>query len=144
MTYVLAGGAVLLGPPLAYAGYFFLRDDELEAYTGTDLLIRCIACGLVYAALWGIYWYLGYQIFGSEAYTVEGLEIFQIGILLGVVIAIGTGTAFVCFDLDPITAFFHFALYFGATVLLRAVMQLDLLPGMGDGSEAVRLPLGFF
>jgi hypothetical protein len=140
MTYVLAGGAVLLGPPLAYAGYFFLRDDELEAYTGTDLLVRCIACGLVYAALWGVYWYVGYQVFGSEAYTVEGLEIFQIGILLGVVIAIGTGTAFVCFDLDPITAFFHFALYFGGTVLLRAVMQLDLLPGMGQ-DVVNRLPM---
>src|SRR5436305_682246 len=25
-------GAVLLGPPLAFAGYTFLRDDELEPY----------------------------------------------------------------------------------------------------------------
>jgi hypothetical protein len=139
-TYVLAGGAALLGPPIAYAGYAFLRDDELGAYQGTDLLLRCLACGLVYAALWGLYWYLGYQIFGSEAYTVEGLEIFQIGILVGVAIVIGTGTAFVCFDLEPITAFFHFALYFGITILLRAVMQLDFLPGMGK--EIVnRLPL---
>lgn len=134
MNYVLAGGAVLLGPPLAYAGYFFLRDDELEVYQGKALLIRCLACGLVYAGLWGIYWYLGYQVFGSEAYNTEGLEIFQLGILVGVVVGIGTGTALVCFDLDPITAFFHFALYFGATVLLRAVMQLSLLPGMGGSS----------
>jgi hypothetical protein len=134
LIYVLAGGAVLLGPPLAFAAYSFLRDDELEAYQGTDLLVRCLACGAVYAALWGLYWYLGYQIFGSEAYNIEGLEIFQLGILVGVVVGIGTGTALVCFDLDPITAFFHFALYFGATVLLRAVMQLDLLPGMGGGS----------
>ncbi|HEX6960747.1 MAG TPA: hypothetical protein VF175_02690, partial [Lacipirellula sp.] len=107
LTYILAGGAVLLGPPLAYAGYFFLRDDELEAYKGTELLLRCLACGLVYAALWGVYWYLGYQIFGSDAYNIDGLEIYQIGILLAVIIGIGTGTAFVCFDLEPITAFFH-------------------------------------
>ena len=139
-TYVLAGGAALLGPPIAYAGYSFLKDDELGSYQGTDLLIRCLACGLVYAALWGVYWFLGYQVFGSEAYAIEGLEIFQIGILVGVLIAIGTGTAFVCFDLEPITAFFHFALYFGTTILLRAVMQLDFLPGMGK--EIVnRLPL---
>jgi len=134
LAYVLAGGAVLLGPPLAYAGYFFLRDDELEPYRGTDLMIRSLACGLTYAALWGLYWYLGYQIFGSDAYTEEGLEIFQLGILVGVVAGIGTGAAFVSFDLDPITAFFHFALYFVTTVLLRAVMQLDLLPGMGGVS----------
>jgi hypothetical protein len=81
--------------------------------------------------LWGLYWYLGYQIFGSDAYAEEGLELFQLGILVAVAAGIGTGAAFVSFDLDPITAFFHFALYFGTTVILRAVMQLDLLPGMG-------------
>jgi hypothetical protein len=134
MTYVLAGGAVLLGPPLAYAGYSFLRDDELEAYQGFDLLVRCLACGVVYAGLWGLYWYLGYQIFGSEAYSIEGLEIYQLGILTGVMIGIGTGTAVVCFDLDPITAFFHFALYLGTTIALRAVMGLTLLPGMATGA----------
>ena len=134
LTYILAGGAALLGPPLAYAGYAFLRDDELGSFVGVDLLIRCAACGLVYALTWGVYWYLGYQIFGSEAYAEEGLEIFQIGILAGVAIAIGTGTAFVSFDFEPITGFFHFALYFGATILLRAVMQLDLLPGMSGGA----------
>jgi hypothetical protein len=142
VTYILAGGALLLGPPLAYAGYFFLRDDELEPYRGVELLVRCLACGLVYAALWGLYWYLGYQIFGDEAYSIEGLEIFQIGILVGVMIGIGTGTAVVCFDLDPITAFFHFALYLGATVLLRVVMGLSLLPGMtaAKAAGAVRTP----
>jgi hypothetical protein len=141
MTYVLAGGAILLGPPLAYAGYFFLRDDELEPYRGVDLLIRCTACGLVYAGLWGLYWYLGYQIFGSEAYSIEGLELYQLGILTAVMIGIGTGTAVVCFDLEPLTAFFHFALYFGATVLLRAVMGLTLLPGMSTGAATSIAPL---
>jgi hypothetical protein len=37
----------------------------------------------------------------------------------------------VAFDFEPITGFFHFALYFGATILLRAVMGLDMLPGLG-------------
>lgn len=141
-TWVLAAGAVLLGPPLAYAGYFFLRDDELEPYRGVELLVRCLACGLVYAGLWGLYWYLGYQIFGSEAYSVEGLELYQMGVLLGVMLGIGTGTAVVCFDLDPITAFFHFTLYLAATVLLRMIMGLYLLPGMVDARPTgpARLP----
>lgn len=131
LTYVLVGGAALLGPALAYAGYFFLRDDELAAFQGVDLLVRSIGCGLAYAAMWGLYWYLGYQVFGSEAYGQEGLEIYQIGMLVAVAVALGTGAAFVAFDFEPITGFFHFALYFGATVLLRAVMGLDMLPGMG-------------
>jgi hypothetical protein len=131
INYVLIAGAVLLGPPLAYAGYSFLRDDEKGAFQGTDLLIRCLACGLVYALAWGVYWYVGNQIFDSDVYAEGGLELFQIGILAGVAILIGVFTAYVAFDLDPITCFFHFALYFGTTVLLRAVMGLTLLPGIG-------------
>src|SRR5687768_2616635 len=30
-------GAMLLGPPLAFAAYTFLRDDELEPYRGTEV-----------------------------------------------------------------------------------------------------------
>lgn len=134
LTYILIGGAVLLGPALAYAGYFFLRDDELGAFQGTDLLVRSLGCGLAYAAMWGLYWYLGYQIFGDEAYNKEGLEIIQVGILAAVAIALGTGVAFVAFDFEPITGFFHFALYFGATILLRAVMGLDMLPGLSGAT----------
>src|SRR5262245_26513069 len=38
-------GAILLGPPLAFAGYTFLRDDELEPYRGREMLLRSLACG---------------------------------------------------------------------------------------------------
>jgi hypothetical protein len=43
---------------------------------------------------------------------------------------LGTFAAFVSFDLEPITAFFHFALYFLTTIGLRFVMDLPFLPGM--------------
>ncbi len=128
MTYVLAGGAIVLGPPLAYAGYFFLRDDEKGTFEGTDLLVRCLAAGLVFAATWGVYMYLDSMLFRADA--TERLEIMSLGILVAVAAGIGTFTAFVAFDFDPITAFFLFALYFVSTALLRAVMGLDLLPGM--------------
>ena len=72
-----------LGPPLAYAGYSFLRDDEQGAFVGKDLLIRCLACGLVYALAWGVYWYVGYQVFDSDDYAAGKLELFQVGILVG-------------------------------------------------------------
>jgi hypothetical protein len=134
MTYILAGGAVLLGPPLAWAGYTFLRNDEMEPFRGQELLVRSLGCGLAFAAMWGLYWYLGYQFFELGESGVK-LELFQIGILVGVALALGTGAAFVAFDFDPITGFFLFALYFGATILLRAVMFLPLLPGMGDAAK---------
>lgn len=131
MTYVLAVGAIVLGPPLAYAGYSFLRDDEKGAFEGTDLLIRCLAAGLVFAATWGVYTYLDAMLFRTG--PGEKLEIMYIGILVAVAAGIGTFTAFVAFDFEPITAFFLFAMYFVTTVILRAVMGLDFLPGMtGD------------
>jgi hypothetical protein len=130
-TIILIVGAVLLGPPLAYSGYSFLRDDEKGVFVGKDLLLRCLACGLVYALVWGVYWWVGIQVFDSDDYAQNRLELFQVGILAAIAIGIGTFTAFVAFDLDPITSFFHFALYFGVTVLLRVTMGLTLLPGIG-------------
>jgi len=135
LTYILAGGAILLGPPLAYAGYTFLRDDESGAFMGTDLLIRSLGCGLVYALTWGVYWYVGYTVFGSEPYSITGLETWQIGVLVGIAIGIGTFAAFVAFDFEPMTGFFHFALFFVATILLRFLVEGSFLPGMNLGEK---------
>ncbi len=46
------------------------------------------------------------------------------------IMVVGAGAAFVCFDLEMITGFFHYALYLVVTVGLRFVMDLALLPGM--------------
>lgn len=131
VTYSLAAGAILLGPLLAYAGYTFLRDDELGVYQGKDVVIRSVACGLVYALLWGVYVYIGWNVFGDDAFK-NGLEMLHLSILSGIVLGIGTFAAYVSFDLEPFSAFFHYALYFLVTVLLRFVMGLPFLPGMKD------------
>jgi len=122
--------AAVLGPPLAWAGYTFLRDAELEAHTGASLIIRSVACGLVYAALWGLYWFLGERFFGPDAMK-KGLQIFQMLVLIVPVFAAGTLAAFASFDLDPGSAFFHCALYFAVTVLLRLVAHMPAVPGLG-------------
>ena len=125
----LAVGAIVLGPPLAYAGYSFLRDDEAGYYQGTSVLLRSLACGLIYALLWGVYLFVGSQLFGDDAFA-EGLEMVQIAGLAIPTMIVGAGAAFVSFDLDMISGFFHYALYLVVTVGLRFVMGLALLPGM--------------
>ncbi len=127
-----ATAAILLGPPLAWAGYTFLRDPELEAYYGTPLAIRSIACGLVFALLWAVFVFLGYQFFGEDALK-KGLEIWQMVVLIIPVFAAGTLAAYASFDLDPGSAFFLCAMYFAVTVLLRLVASLPALPGLGGG-----------
>jgi len=130
LDWVLAGGAILLGPPLAYAGYTFLRDDEFGAFEGMNLVLRSVACGLVYALLWGVYMFVAGQLFGADALAGGKLEIIQVG-GLGVCIAmVGGGAALVSFDFEYMTGFFHFCLYLVVTILLRLVMGLPLMPGM--------------
>src|SRR5262249_8192152 len=55
---IMSLGAVLLGPTLAFAGYTFLRDDELDPFRGREVLLRSLACGLAFAAIWGAYWFV--------------------------------------------------------------------------------------
>lgn len=127
-TVLLAGGAVLLGPILAFAGYGFLRDQELEPYRGTELAIRAVACGLVFAAGWGIYSLLGYQMLGE--WPIEKLEIFHMLIAAGAAVGIATFGSYVAMDLEPTSGIVHCALFFLVTVLLRVVMGLPAVPGL--------------
>ena len=127
---VLAAGAIVLGPPLAWAGYPFLRDPELEGYQSAELVIRSVASGLVYALLWGLYMFVGAQLWGPDAFT-KGMEIYQLVIMVVAVLGIGTFAAYVSLDLEPGSAFFHCAMYFAVTVVLRLVAGLSALPGLG-------------
>lgn len=132
-TWLKAVAAIVLGPPLAWAGYTFLRDPELEAHRGTPLAIRSLACGLVFAALWAVFVFLGNRFFGTE--TMEkGLEIFQMVVLILPIFAAGTLAAFAAYDLDPGSAFFLCAMYFAVTVVLRLVAGLPAVPGLGVGA----------
>jgi hypothetical protein len=128
-----AAAAIVLGPLLAWAGYTFLRDAELEAYKGIAVIIRSLACGLVYALLWGIFVFLGGRFFGPDAFT-KGLEIWQLLVLAAAVFSAGTLAAYVSFDLEPGSAFFHCALYFAVTIMLRLIANLPAVPGLGGST----------
>ncbi len=98
-----------------------------------NLLLRSLACGLVYALLWGVYLFIGQQWFGAESFA-KGLEIWQMMVLAVPVGAMGTMAAYVSFDLDPGSGFFHWAMYFAVTVILRLVIGLAAIPGLGASS----------
>jgi hypothetical protein len=131
--WVMAVAAIALGPPLAWAGYTFLRDPELEGYQGLALVIRSAACGLTYALLWGVYVFVGAQLWGADAFT-KGMEIYQLVVMVAAVLGIGAFAAYVSLDLDWGSAFFHAAMYFAITALLRLVAGLSALPGLGGST----------
>ena len=122
-TYILILGAALLGPPIAWAGYFFLRDPELEPYLGKALWLRATICGLVYAVLWVAIFFVKGRIWGSD----DPLETFQMLMLAVPFVGAGMLAAYASLDIDPTSSFMHYALYLLVTILLRATMGLSIL-----------------
>lgn len=121
---ILGVGAILVGLPAGWAGYFFLRDDELEAYRGKELAIRTVICSTAYAVLWGVYTWL-YPMFLGDT-PVETWDPFLF-VLLVPIITVGSGAALVCYDISFGSGFFHYCLYLFATVLLRLTMGMPPL-----------------
>ena len=92
------------------------------------------ACGLVFALLWGVYLFVGEQLFADKDFkTTLQLETYQMFVLVAIVLGLGTFAGYVSFDLDPISAFFNCALFFAVTILLRVVVGLPAVPGLGGG-----------
>jgi hypothetical protein len=126
---LIAAGLLVLSPPLAVAGYTFLRDDELmEPYHGRALLVRAALCGLVYAALWGAYAPL-------PMYGIVSGEPWQWVFVAPAFISVGAAAAWACLDLDFGSAAMHYCFYLVVTLLLRAVMGL---PGLWAVSVGTR------
>lgn len=113
---ILGLGAVLLAPPLVLAGYSFLRDDELEPYRGKSLWIRASLCAVVYAALWGVYYFLNqhHYLTGPQVWLFAGPPFF----------VVGGAAAYAALDLEFGSAVLHYAFYLGVTIVLRLVMGL--------------------
>lgn len=118
---ILSLGALILAPPLAWAGYTFLRDEELEPYRGRELLIRVNSCALVYAVIWGLLAVFTNYVFGGR------LDLFAQAIAVAAMVGLGAFAAFASLDLDYGVGAMHYGLYLLVTVLLRLVMNLHAI-----------------
>jgi hypothetical protein len=117
---VAAVGLVIVSPALAFAGYFFLRDDEAEPYRGKALYLRAALCGLAYALLWAAYMPL--PMFG----IISG-EVWQWVFVIPVFVAAGAGIAFATLDLDFGNAAMHYCFFLAMTILLRFAIGMPPL-----------------
>lgn len=117
--WMLALGAVIVATPVVYAGYGFLRNDELGAFDGTELWIRVVSCAVGYAALWGIYAAVYYYVLGGKS-----PEMFQLAFIIPSFIVVGGGIALAALELDFTNSCVHYGFYLLVTVLLRLTMGL--------------------
>lgn len=131
---MMVGGAALLAPFLAAAGYMFLRDDELEPYRGPQLWLRAVACGLVFALAWVLFGFILSR-FTTPEDIAKGLLFWQLLIPLAVMFMVGLLGGYTALDLEPINAVMLFALFFICTGLLRLVMDLPFVPGLVLGGS---------
>lgn len=104
-------GLLAVTPPIVLAGYFFLRDDELEPYRGRALWIRAGICSLAYVLVWWLYAYLA-------GVFITG-ELWNWLVVLPPVFVLGALSALATLDIDFGSGIFHFFFYVLVTVLLR-------------------------
>jgi hypothetical protein len=116
---ILGFGCFILAPPLAFGGYTFLRDAELEPYRGTALVVRVAICGAVYAVLWGAYLLICTMLVGGRP-----PDIFHLVFIVPVLVSLGGLASLATLDLDFTNGCIHYGLYLLVTVLLRLLMRL--------------------
>jgi hypothetical protein len=115
-------GLLLISPPIAAAGYMFLRNDELEPYRGPALWIRAAICAAVYILLWVGYYFIPSEITGEPYYW------FFLPIPF---VILGALAPFATLDLEFGNGFFHYAFYLGVTLVLGMLAGLHMPWQMG-------------
>lgn len=119
---LLIVGSLLLAVPLVFVGYWFLHDDELGSYRGRELLIRCGVCGVVFAALWGLYAYLPPYLTGDA--EISGMEV---AMLLPIMIVLGTIASVLTFELEVLQGTLHYGFYLIITLVLAWLADAPLM-----------------
>ena len=120
--WLLGIGAVLIGPPIALAGYSFLRNDDFEPHRGLPLMLRIGVCGLGYAALWGVFALVRTFVFGGDP-----LEAFHLLFVIPPAVALGGLLALATLDLDYGSGAIHFGMYLLVTIALALIMKVPLM-----------------
>lgn len=119
-------GLLLIGWPIAMAGYAVLYDDELEPYRGRSLLVRTLICLVVYIGVWG-----GYALIPNDLKSQGYLWLFFApALILPAAVA-----AYFCFDLDYVGSAIHACFFLLVTLLLGWTAGLHMPWSADDGAS---------
>ena len=121
-SWILWISSIAIAPPICFAGYFMLRDQELSGYIGKELWVRILICSAIYALLW-IAMPVGKYAFSDNYETGSW-------IMALIIMAAGGGVAGIaCFDLDYLMGVVHYGLYLGFCLVGRLIAGIGILPG---------------
>jgi hypothetical protein len=116
-------GAILLGPPLVWAGYAFVRDSELAPYVGPELRNRVLILSGIFAALWLLYAFVPSYLTDTPPSQMSFLAF---GIIFAIMLVIGAFASAGTFELEFTSGLAHAGLYLIATMVLAMISDLTL------------------
>lgn len=125
--------AIAIAPPICFAAYSFLRDQELGAFGQKELWYRVLGTSVVYALLW-LAMPLGKYAF-SDNYEL-GSWAFALIIMLGA----GGAAGMLAYDFDYLIGLVHYGLYLGFCLLGRLLAGIGSLPGMVKQEDPATVP----
>jgi hypothetical protein len=117
-------GAVVVAPALVFAGYTFARDQELEPYRGTEVLIRTAIASLGLAVLWLVYAYVPAYLFEYER-AAEASYLIAGGAILAMMV-LGALVAVAAFELEFSGGLIVSALYYVSVLGLAVLAGIPL------------------
>jgi hypothetical protein len=120
-------GAILVAPPLVWAGYSFVRDSELAPYTGAELRNRVLILSGILAALWLVYAFVPSYL--NDLASPSEMSFLWFGIILCVMIGLGALASAASFELEYTSGLAHAGLYFIATMALALLSGITLASG---------------
>ncbi len=122
-----AVGAILLGPPLVWAGYTFVRDSELAPYTGSELRNRVLILSGILAALWLVYAFVPSYV--NDLESPNEMSFLWFGIIFCVMLGLGAVASAASFELEVSNGLAHAGLYFLVTLALALLSGITLATG---------------
>lgn len=117
--------AFAIAPPICFAAYTLLRDQERGSFGGKELWYRILATAAIYALLW-----LAMPV-GKYAFS-DNYEMGSWVIALVIMLGAGGAAGMLAFDFDYLMGLVHYGLYLGICLLGRFLAGIGVLPGMID------------
>ncbi len=123
-TVAIVVGAIVLAPPLIWAGYSFAYDQELDPYVGGELRNRVLILSAIFAALWLIYAYV--PMYVLELSKPSEMSIVVAAVMFAIILAMGTMGAVGVFELETVGGLTVAGVYFVGTLFLAYVAGVPL------------------
>jgi hypothetical protein len=126
-VWVAVVGAILLAPPLVWAGYTFVRDSELAPYVGPELRNRVLIASALFSLLWLLYAFVPSYI--NDLENPNDMSFLAFGIIFSIMLVVGAFASVGAFELEFTSGLAHAGLYLIVTLVLALISGLTLATG---------------